>query len=111
MSEFLKLEQVIKVVKVDSLKINEHYYLFVTLALPGFTTRLIYCTGGILFDESWSLDKVGMRCRVPVCIGKGKTDEELLNNPILDYSFQAEKKGIHSKMCGKEALLQMVNEN
>jgi len=98
------------IVKVDSLKINEHYYLCVVLALPGFTTRLIYCTTGILFDESWSLDKIKDRCRVPVCIGKGKTMEELMENPILDCSAQAKKRGIQELMQGKEALLRMVNE-
>ncbi len=97
-------------VSVRSLQINDSPFLCVTLQLPGLTTQLIYCTHGILFDECWKIEAVGRRCRVPVCIGKGRTPEALLSNPVTELSAQAIKKGLLIGMSGQQALLAMSHE-
>ena len=98
-------------VSVQELAINRHHFLCVTLHLPGLTTRLIYCTHGILFDDCWNLEAIRLRCRVPVCIGKGRSLEALLENPIIERSRQAQKKGIVLGASGRQALLRMVDES
>lgn len=97
-------------VQMDLIGIDQYQYLAVTIKLPSLTTRLIYCTKGILFDDCWNLDKVACRCRVPVCIGKGKSIEALLENEITLCSLKAMEKGIVSQMKGQEALRKMMHE-
>lgn len=98
-------------VEVNTLDINENRYVCITMHLPRLTTRLIYCTRGILFDDCWNLDVVNQRCQVPVCIGKGKTFEQLLQNEVQQCSKQALRFGITETMKGNEALLWMMHED
>lgn len=97
-------------VRMDLIGIAQYQYLAVTIKLPSLTTHLIYCTKGILFDECWSLDKVACRCKVPVCIGKGKSIEALLENKITLCSLKAKEKGIAPPMKGQMALRKMMDE-
>lgn len=97
-------------VRMDLIGIDQYQYLAVTIQLPSLTTRLIYCTKGILFDDCWNLEQVACRCRVPVCIGRGKSIEALLENEVLLCSLKAKEKGIVPLMKGQMALRKMMDE-
>lgn len=98
-------------VTMSTLDINQHRYICITLQLPRLTTRLIYCTHGILFDDCWNLNVLKHRCKVPVCIGQGRSVEALLENELLACSTLASKAGIIIGMKGQQALLKMMDEN
>lgn len=97
-------------VYVQSLMINQQRFNLITIKLPGLTTRLIYCTHGILFDECWQMDTILQRCHIPVAFGSGKSDEALLENTLRGLSKEAKDKGILLSMKGREALLAMADK-
>ncbi len=97
-------------VEVSTRSIEGKRFVCVVMHLPKLTTCLIYCTKGILFDECWSFETVESRCKVPVCIGKGKNIDELLKNPIHEISDKAKEKMIALEDTGLKAILKMYED-
>ncbi len=98
-------------VEVKQLSINNIRFVHVVIHLPKISTQLIYCTKGILFDQYWSIEELHKHENALVCIGSGKTVEELMSNTVDYISLSAQAIGIEKSMQGKDALLKMFNEN
>ena len=98
-------------VTIETIEIDQQPFLGITIKLPGLTTRLVYSTQGILFDECWNSETLCRRTATPFCIGTGRRLEALLNRPIQFVSPTAQQCGIDVGMAGKQAILRMKRES
>ena len=105
-------ERVITLVTIESIDIQGHPFMAVTVLLPKTTLLTVSNDNGYIMCGALDVGLLNSRLADrKIVAGRAvgvRTIEELLEAPLESVTMEAEAIGIYAGMVGKEALLKML---
>lgn len=98
-------------IQLSPIIIEGHTFLSISMQLPKTNLLIVTSENGYIMcgalDVALLNDKLAARKIIAGRAVGVKTIEQLLEAPLESVTIEAEKRGIHKGMTGKEALLKM----
>lgn len=99
-------------IEMSPIELNGHTFISISVVLPKTNLLVVASDKGYIMCGALDVGLLNEKLKDrKIIAGRAvgvKTIEALLNAPLESVTFEAEARGIHKGMIGKEALLKML---